>query len=245
MDLFGSSDGENLAWLRSPWVQEFDLPVLLVRGEGVEVSSPWPSKDWTEISLEDFESHRIIISSTPLYRDKSEEFSAAGRLLDLLFERGARGWSKKLYVLVREASDLFYSRVKLRATQKDSKATAIYLLREGRHHGLSLGLDSQKLTAVDSDFRQQCDFLIFKAQGIDSLPDDLRFLYRYLDPIWLRSMDPWEFGILAGKGALGHGVNVLNPWHKRNREGILKALGIKVVRPVRDARALQDRGPED
>lgn len=229
LDLFGSSDGEGLAWLRSPWVKESDLPVLLVCGEHVKISSKWPSKPWTQLSLQDFEDNRIVISSTPLYGgDKGEEFGAAGRILDILFQRGAAGWSKKIYVIIREASDLFYSRVKLRATQKDSKAVAIYLMRESRHHGLALGLDSQKLTSVDSDFRQQTDYLILKAMGIDSLPDDLKFTYRYLDPIWLRAMKPWEFGVIAGKGALGLGVNVLNPWHKRDREHILGALGIHV-----------------
>ena len=172
-----------------------------------------------------------MISSTPLNSGKGEEFGAAGRNLDLLFERGARGWTKKIYVLIREASDLFYSRVKLRASQKDSKAVAIYLMRESRHHGLALGLDSQKLTSVDSDFRQQTDYLILKAMGIDSLPDDLKFVYRYLDPIWLRSMKPWEFGVIAGKGALGLGVNTLNSWHKRDREHILGSVGVHVERP--------------
>ena len=91
----------------------------------MKVSSRWPVKKWTELSVEDFEDNRLVISSTPLYSGKGEEFGAAGRILDILFERGARGWSKKIYVLIREASDLFYSRVKLRESQKDSKAVAI------------------------------------------------------------------------------------------------------------------------
>lgn len=225
LDLFGASSGEGLAWLRSPWVRELKLPVLLIRGKR-PVKSPWPVKAWEDLRLSDFEENRIVISATPLYEAKEEEFRAAGRVLDLLF--GRQGWSKFIYLLVRESSNLFYSRIKLRKDQLESKAEAVYLIREARHHGLAFGMDSQKNSSIDIDFRALLDFVVFKRQGIFSLPADYRWLYGFLDPVWLRNMKPGQFGIISKRGSIGVGLNDLPPWHKREREHLIKALGISL-----------------
>jgi hypothetical protein len=90
--------------------------------------------------------------------------------------------------------------LKAAGNQLDSKARGIYLMRESRHRGLAFGIDSQKQTSVDTGFRALCDFIFFKSTGIGSLPDDLKFVYRFLNPLWLRNMEPYEFGILSGRG---------------------------------------------
>ncbi len=226
LDLFGASSGEGLAWLRSPWVIEENLAPLLIKGQNVDVASSYNTKSWRDITLHDLDNNRIVISSTPLYGERDEEFKAAGKVLDILFSRF--GWSKYIYLTVREASNLFYSRVKLRQSQLESKSEAIYLVRESRHHGLSLGLDTQKLTSVDADFRGLCDYIIFKSQGIFSLPRDFWFLYGYFNPIWLRSMKSSQFAIVSRRGSLGIGINKMPDWHKRPRENLLKALDIRV-----------------
>ena len=229
LDLFGASSGEGLAWLRSPWVKDLGLPILLLRGKR-SVSCPWPVKAWEDLELNDFEDYRIIISATPLYSSKEEEFRAAGRVLDLLFNR--YGWSKFVYLLVRESSNLFYSRIKLRMDQLASKAEAVYLVREARHHGLALGMDSQKNSSIDIDFRALLDFIIFKRQGIFSLPADYRWLYGYFDPLWLRNMKLDQFGIISRRGSIGVGLNDFPAWHKREREHIVRTLGIDLGPPV-------------
>ena len=227
-DMFGASSGEGLAWLRSPWVEQENLPVLLVRGDNLSVTSSWSSKSWKDVALHDLEANRIVISATPLYEDKDEEFRAAGSILDLLFQRF--GWSKYIYLLCREASSLFYSRLKLRHDMLAAKSEGSYLLRESRHHGISLGLDTQKLTAVDSDFRVLCDYIFFKSQGIWSLPREWWFLYGYFNPTWIRNMRASQFAVISRRGSLGVGLNDLPSWHKRAREHILKALAIDVDR---------------
>lgn len=231
LDLFGASSGEGLAWLRSYWVLEEKLPVLLIKGEHVSLEfkyEQYKNKSWQDIELEDFEKYKIIISASPLYFDKDEEYLATGHILKLLFER--QGWSRYIYILCREASNLFYSRFKLRQTQLDPKASGIYLLRESRHHGLSLGLDSQKNTSIDTDIRALCDYVVFKSQGIFSLPSDYRFLYGYYKPTWLRNMAKHEFAVITKKGSLGVGVNGYNTWHKTEREHLLQGLGVKVIK---------------
>lgn len=231
-DLFGASSGEGLAWLRSYWVLEEKLPVLLIRGEHITLEfkyERYEHKSWKDIDLEDFEKYKIIVSASPLYFDRNEEFVASGHMLNLLFER--HGWNRHIYLVVREASNLFYSRFKLSAGQLDPKAKGIYLMRESRHHGLSLGLDSQKNTSIDTDIRALCDYIVFKSQGLFSIPSEFNFLYGYFKPVWLRNMKKNQFAVITKKGSLGIGVNGYNSWHKAEKEHLLQGLGIKVNKP--------------
>ncbi len=225
-DLFGASSGEGLAWLRSPWVLKEDRPVLLIRGEEVDVRSSWPDKSWKDMNLSDFERNSIVISSTPLYQNKDEEFKASSRLVDLLFSRYE--WSRYIALIVRESANLFYSRMRLRQDQLTSKAESVYLVREARHHGLSMLLDTQRLMSIDIDLRSLSDYIVFKSAGMYALPRDFWFLYRYLRPEWLRNMKVNQFGIISRRGNIGVGINDMPTWHKRSRENILRSLGIHV-----------------
>lgn len=228
LDLFGASSGEGLAWLRSPWVEE-DNRALLIKGEDIDVMSSWNVKDWRSVTLHDLENNRFVISATPLYRNKDEEYLAAGRVLDLLFERIS--FSRLIYVLVRESSSLFYSRLKIRKSQLEAKAEGSYVMREARHHGMSMGLDTQKLTAVDADLRMLCDFIFIKSLGILGLPHEWKWVFGYFDPAWVRSMYKREFGCITAKGAVGAGENEMPSWHKRPQENIFRSLDIRISKP--------------
>ena len=223
IDLFGARSGEGLAWLRSPYRDE---KILLIKSSHVDVSCSWTTKNWESITLRDLENNRIVISSSPLYSRIDEEFVAVNHILDVLFSR--LGWHKYIFLLVRESANLFYSRMKLRDTQHLAKAEAAYLIRESRHHGIAIGMDTQKLTAVDADLRNLTDYIIFKSQGYYNLPKDLWFIYRYLDPIWFRNMHPREFAVLSRTGAIGIGYFEYPYWHKEAKENLLKLLDIRV-----------------
>jgi hypothetical protein len=229
LDLFGARSGEGLAWLRSPYQDE---KILLVTGEYIDVICSWNTKRWRDISIHDLESNRIVISASPLYYDMNEEFIAVNHILDLLFKR--RGWRKYIYILVRESANLFYSRMKLRQNQLMAKSEATYLIREARHHGLAMGMDTQKFTAVDSDLRIILDYLVIKKQGYLALPRDLWFLYGYLDPHWLRNMKKQEFAVLSSLGYIGIGYNEYPYWHKKPRENLLEKLEIKIIKGEKD-----------
>ena len=225
LDIFGARSGEGLAWLRSPWAKETNK-ILLIRGRFVDVQCSWNAKSWKDLTLNDFETNRIIISASPLYGNINEEFLAVNRIFDLLFKR--LGWKKYIYILVREAANLFYSRMKIAENQLLAKNEAAYLIRESRHHGLALGMDTQKTTSVDADLRALIDYLVIKNHGYYSLPRELWWIYRYLDPMWIRNMEPREFAILSRTGAIGIGTTSYNTWHKKPRENLLKTLGIKI-----------------
>lgn len=238
LDLFGARSGEGLAWLRSPWRDE---KILLVKGEHVDVNSSWNTKSWKNISLHDLEDNRIVISSSPLYYNVSEEFIAVNRIFDLLFTR--LGWRKYIYILVREAANIFYSRMKIAENQLLAKNEAAYLVRESRHHGLALGMDTQKNTSIDVDLRALIDYLIIKCQGYMSLPRDLWFIYRYIDPYWVRNMKPREYAVLSRKGAIAVGYFEYPKWHKRPRENLLKALGFKIEKNIEDDKGTDTNTP--
>lgn len=223
-DLFGSRDGENLAWLRSPHVE--GKRVLLLRGQNVDVDCSFPVKQAEALTLSDVENNDIIVSSSPLYLNIDQEFYNAAKLTDLLYKR--THWKKLVYVIVREAANFYYSRLKVSENQVLAKSQMIYLIREGRHCGLALGLDSIRFYAIDVDVRSLADYLILKNLGVFGLPQDLRWLYSFFNPASFRQMPPQNFIIVSRNGSLGLGAFPYPQWHKRERENILAQLDIKV-----------------
>jgi len=224
LDLFGSRRGEGIAWLRSKWTNE--KRILLLHGENVDLKCSHDAKNVSKLTLQDLESYDIIISATPLYISPSQEFTEVNKILDLLYKR--LDWNRIVYGIVREASNIFYSRLSISKNQLQSKIEAIYLVRESRHMGMSLGLDSLKQTSVDIDMRILCDYQIIKALGIYGLPDELEWLYHIIDPKFIRNMKQREFIILSKNGAIGIGNFKEVPWHQKLKENILRAVGLKV-----------------
>lgn len=94
--------------------------------------------------------------------------------------------------------------------------------------GLALGLDSLKYTSIDIDMRMLTDFQIIKSLGRFGLPDDLKWLYSFVRPEFIRKMGKGEFCIVTNSGAIGIGVFQPLSWHKQEREDILKAVDVKV-----------------
>jgi len=236
LDIFGSRDGENLAWLRSPY--EKDRKVLLIKGDNTDVDCSWSVKSISDVTLHDIESHDIVISSAPLYSDPDTEFQAVARLTDLVYRR--LSWRKIIYMIIREASNLYYSRLKVTRNQQLAKAQEIYLLRESRHMGLAAGLDTLKFTSIDLDVRSVMDFHIFKALGLLRVPE-IKWIFGFIDPHVIPNLKPNQFVILTRTSAIGLGVFKAIPWHKQEQENILRQLGIKVEHgePIQEAK---DRG---
>jgi hypothetical protein len=112
--------------------------------------------------------------------------------------------------------------------QLAAKAEAVYLIRESRHMGSALGLDSLKYTSIDIDMRMLTDFQIIKSLGRFGLPDDLKWLYSFVRPEFIRKMGKGEFVIITNSGAIGIGVFSPLSWHKQEGEHILRAVGVKV-----------------
>ena len=224
LDLFGSRDGEGLAWLRSPYAKE--KRIVLLRGDLVEVKSKQANIPAMKFRTSDLSTGDIFISSSPLYSSMDEEFEAVNHILDVLWKR--HHWTEPIFVVMREAANLIYSRVKVRENQTIAKAEALYMMRESRHCGLALGLDSIKHTSIDVDIRTLTDYLVIKNVGMYGLPPDLWWVYKIFDPHALRKLKPDEFIILNRGGNIGLGVFSLPPWHKQENENILAETGLEL-----------------
>lgn len=135
-------------------------------------------------------------------------------------------WDKLGYCLCREAANLFYSRLKISDSQVVSKAMMTYLVREARHVGMALGLDSTRYYSIDIDIRNLSDFIILKSQGMTGLTKDLEWLYSIFEPSMIRNMPKHFFIILSKEGSVGLGEFKEISWHKQERENILKAVGV-------------------
>jgi hypothetical protein len=103
-----------------------------------------------------------------------------------------------------------------------------YMIREGRHMGVSMLLDSLRMYGIDIDTRSLADHLILKSQGVENLNKDLNFLYHYIKPEAFRRIPPEKFVILSRKGAIGVGRFKIPSWHKLESENILDSVGLKI-----------------
>ena len=224
LDLFGSRDGEGLAWLRSPHAK--DRKVLLLCGENVDVKSSYDVKNVEQVRLADFENYDLIVSASPLYLNVGQEFYSAAKLTDKLYKRIS--YKRLVYMICREAANLYYSRLKVDENQVFAKSQMIYMIREARHIGLALGLDSVRFFSIDIDVRSLADYMILKAQGLQGLTRDLKWLYSFVDPHLVRRLKAEQFLLLSRQGAIGYGVFPFHKWHKRERENILREVGIQV-----------------
>ena len=225
LDLFGSRDGEGLAWLRSPYAEE--KKILLVHGENVEVETEHDTKTVDQVKMLDFIRYDIIISSSPLYHSTDDEFYQSAKLTDKIYNR--KSWSKLCYAIVREAGNFYYSRLKVSENQVIAKAQMIYLIREARHVGLAMGLDTLRFYSIDIDIRSISDFVFIKSLGLAGLPSDLHWLYSYVEPHLFRHLSPDEFVIITKKGCIGYGVFPEVPWHKQEKENIIKKVGLDIT----------------
>lgn len=224
LDLFGSRDGEGLAWCRSPWAE--DKKILLIHGDNTDVDASFKTKPVSKVSLTDFNHYDILISSSPLYSSPDEEFRQVDRLTNLVY--GRLSWNKIVYMIVREASNLYYSRLKVSRNQLIAKSEMIYLIREARHMGVAMGLDTLKFTSIDLDVRVVIDYLFLKSQGLLGLPSDLDWLYGYFNPPVVSNMPKPNFIVLTTNSSIGFGGFPEIPWHKQEKEHLLNVLDIRV-----------------
>lgn len=224
LDLFGSRDGEGLAWLRSPYATTDNC--LLIHGENIDVKSQWDTTTPDQLRMKDFEKYDIVISASPLYNGIDDQFVSAGKITDKLYNR--LSWNTIVCVIAREASNLYYSRLKITDNQIQAKAQMTYLLKEARHMGMTLCLDTLRYYAIDIDIRSLSDYTFYKSQGIDGLSQNLTWLYAFFEPSMIRNMKPQFFGLTTLKGAIGYGKFNEITWHKKESENLLELLNIQV-----------------
>jgi hypothetical protein len=217
-----SRDNEGLAWCRSP----FKNSVLFITGDNVDVKSQWDTKSVSEVKLSDFEKYRVVLSCSAFHSGVEAEFHAMNQIVLTLYRR--THWEHLWFLMVREASNFIYSRLKISPNQTIAKADFLYLLREARHMGYPTGVDTLRWTGMDADARGIADYLFIKQVGVIGLPKELHFLYSYINPPSFMGMKPRIFGLISNRGPLALGHFDYPWWHKEEKEDMLKLLDIKI-----------------
>lgn len=222
IDLFGSRDNEGLSWCRSPLKDS----VLFLVGDSIKIQSDWPSKKISELSFSDLLDYDVITSVHAFYGNADEEFIGLNRILEVIYRR--THWDYPWFLLVREAANFIYSRIKLSKNQHVAKADFIYLLREARHMGFAVGVDTIRWTAVDVEIRDVSDYTFIKSVGRKGLPPDIRFIYRYINPYSMMRMKPNQFILITDSGSIGVGGFDYPPWHKEEKEDLIRKFNIEI-----------------
>jgi hypothetical protein len=221
IDLYGSRDNEGLAWLRSP----FKDSVLFLKGQSAKVDCNCADvMNTVDFKIKDAERYKVIISVSSFYSKIEEEWYSISKFFDKLWHR--THWKEPWCVLIREASNLLYSRLSLGETQQMAKSYMIYVIREMRHCGFAIALDTIRWHSIDIDLRTLADYTFIKAQGIEGLPSSLRFVYIYFSPYGVMRMPVNKFIILSRHGPIGFGKSIMPPWHKQEKEDLLQEFDI-------------------
>lgn len=234
-DIYGETDSEGLCWCKKEFREFFkqlygrEPNILLVVGDEVEVASQWDDIRASTLKLSDFEQYDVITSVYALYENEEKYFEGSQKIMSTLYKQ-RNHWTEPWFLLVREAANLVYARLKVVKDTNVAKKDLIKSYRGARHHGLAMGLDTLRWTNIDKEIRDLAQFTFIKSLGDAGLPDDLRWMYRYFKPFSLMKVRKKAFALKTHSGAVGFGKFDYPPWHKEEKENILRTTGIEVKR---------------
>lgn len=225
IDIFGSKDNESLGWCKpeSPYKN-----VLFVIGDNITVNSQYPTINYKELTLKDMEKFEVITTCHAFYNTKAEYFIAIQEITQMLCDK-RNFWTIPWALVIRESANYIYSRLQVVKDSNMAKADFIALLREARHSGVAVLVDTIRWTSIDKEVRDVSDFIFIKRVGAIGLPKDLNFLYRYVNPRSMMKLWKNVYVLLTGTGAIAIGKFDKPAWHKEENEDILTKLHIDVV----------------
>lgn len=224
IDIFGSKDSECLSWCKpeSPFKD-----ILFIKGRNIRIASNWPSVCVDKLTMQDFEQHQVITTTYAFYNTTHEYFEGLQKITTLLWDQRTF-WSDAWFILIREAANMIYARLQIVKDSDAAKADFLQMLREARHSGLAVGVDTIRWTNIDKEVRDVADYTFIKKTGAIGLPKDLRFIYKYVQPNSLMKMEPQNFVLLTIEGNLCMGKCDYPSWHKEEKENIIGNLGIEI-----------------
>jgi ABC-type lipoprotein export system ATPase subunit/GNAT superfamily N-acetyltransferase len=236
VDMYGAYGGESLAWLRSEFAK--DRKFLILHGRDVKINlldggladrihkdGRLAIKKTTDFSVEDLEEYDIVLSTSLFYSSMKSE----NENLDAIVERLAKRlhWKTVCWTIVREAADIFFSRLRTSFAIANVKQDTAALLRKAKHAGVGMFLDTQALMDVDKSIRRITDFFILKSQGYEMLPDEMAWLYKYVSLLKSMRLEKNECLVVSRESNVGEMIVPKVNWHKERREDMLEICGIE------------------
>lgn len=225
IDIFGSKDNESLGWCKeeSPYKK-----ILFIIGDNITVNSQYPTVNYKKLTLKDIEKYEVITTCHAFYNTKSEYFVAIQDITQMLCDK-RNYWNEPWALVIRESANYIYSRLQVVKDSNMAKADFIALLREARHSGIAVLVDTIRWTSIDKEVRDVSDYIYIKRVGAIGLPKDLHFLYKYVNPRAMMKLWKNVFVMLTGTGAIAIGKFTKPEWHKEENENILAKLNIDII----------------
>lgn len=236
VDMYGAYGGESLGWLRSEFSK--DRKFLLLHGSDVKVNlvdggladrvykdGRLAIKKTIDFSADDLEEFDIVLSTSLFYSSMKSE----NENLDAIVERLAKRlhWKTVCWTIVREAADIFFSRLRTSFAIANVKQDTAALLRKAKHAGVGMFLDTQALMDVDKSIRRITDFFVLKSQGYEMLPDEMAWLYKYVSLLKSMRLEKNQCLIISRESNVGEMTIPKVQWHKERREDMLEICGIE------------------
>ncbi len=228
-DLYGSRDNEGLTWLRSPLK---DKKILLLHGDNMKVDTNIADTcKVSEFTLAKLDEYTVIISAGCCYNRIEDEWKSVCKVADQLWHRESWSSSSIVKLMIREGSNLLASRDVLGHEQTVAIIKLAYCARELAHSGFQILIDSIRDVGIDKSIRTSSDYIFIKALGVEGLPDEISFLYRYFHPRKVQRMPPDEFRVMSAAGPLGLGTFDLPYWHVHRGENLKGKFDITIKSP--------------
>jgi hypothetical protein len=235
IDCYGASDFEGLSWCKPEFSKIwFSIhgaypKILLVHGEGKDISSKFDKCSSSELTLALIESHDVVTTCEQFFAGEGEYFECMAKIIHICWKERVFWEANNIwYIMFREASNFLYSVSKTVSDDHFARSEFLKCMREARHHGLTLACDFLRYTNCCKEIRDLADLLFIKCLGATGLPPDLWYIYRYFIPYSLMQMKPHIYCLLTGRGSIGYGISDYPKWHKTEHENILKICEIEI-----------------
>ena len=225
IDLYGSKDNENLCWCRK--TSPID-DILLVHGDNTTVTASFDTAPISDVNLSTLEGYKAVVTCNSFFSSDNIKFDALEKLTGVLYERTQWNKGHLMFMAFRETMDLIYSKMHQGVGEKDAKAQLLYFMRQLRHFGVSVGADMLRWTGIDKELRDLSEYIVFKKIGYKGLPRDLRFIYKYVNPITFRYMKHNQIVMLQENGNMSLGKFDLPKYHKEEGVDLLRELDITI-----------------
>lgn len=225
-DIYGSKDNEGLCWCRESSGLD---DILLVHGDNTDVDCSWDTCKVQDLAMRNLDRYEVVITSHAFYSSDTKKYNGVELLADQGYERKTWRPGDIIYMVMRETMNVLFAKIAMGLNEKDAKAALLYLFREIRHFGFSVGADSLRWTGIDKEFRDLADYTIFKRLGEKGLPREKWFMYQYIAPPIFALMPINRFICLRVDGAISMGWNQHVPCHKEEGVDLLAELGIRVT----------------
>jgi len=195
VDPWSARDQENLYWvIAGPTGKKY--PIILVHPEYVEVKVPahmrqlvkpmCDTEGWERILRTAKKEKRIVCLDNTSYRP-NDAFQQCAKLVKQLPNINRTKLHTHIFLCLREAGSLVFSHLKTDKAASATRSAILQMIRESRHNQITWVMDTQRYGDVYKGMRDNTDVTIVKNTPFLGLPEDMKFLWKYVKTIYKKN----------------------------------------------------------